>query len=87
MDALYRIGNGITKAGCRKLCLKRPEIFSTFFDCRFPYGEISIMEESQAFLTRSLRISFFLYNNAQYEPPLTFFKNIKNVYCRQPGGI
>ncbi len=57
--------------------------FSTFFDCRYLYGEISIMEELQAFLDQELqkptdKLFFFMANNAlQYEPPLTFFKNIK----------
>ena len=57
--------------------------FSTFFDCRYLYGEIAIMEELQAFLDQELqkpmdKLLFHLANNAlQYEPPLTFFRNIK----------
>lgn len=58
--------------------------FSTFFDCRYLYGDMGIMEELKEFLSQELQkksLDLFLYhmaNNAlQYEPPLTFFKNIK----------
>ncbi|MHA6249959.1 DUF294 nucleotidyltransferase-like domain-containing protein [Pontibacter sp. CAU 1760] len=57
--------------------------FAAFFDCRYIYGEESIMEELQEFLDEELQkpLGRFLYhmaNNAmQYEPPLTYFKNIK----------
>jgi len=57
--------------------------FSAFFDCRFIYGEAAIMDELRAFLDEELQkpLGRFLYhmaNNAmQYEPPLTYFKNIK----------
>lgn len=57
--------------------------FATFFDCRYLYGDITIMEELKAFLDQELqkpmeRVFFHMANNAlQYEPPLTFFKNIK----------
>ncbi|WP_187262383.1 DUF294 nucleotidyltransferase-like domain-containing protein [Pontibacter beigongshangensis] len=57
--------------------------FSTFFDCRYIYGEPSIMEELKEFLDEELqkplgKLFFHMGNNAlQYEPPLTFFKNIK----------
>ncbi|MGF7072086.1 DUF294 nucleotidyltransferase-like domain-containing protein [Mucilaginibacter sp. 3215] len=57
--------------------------FSTFFDCRFLYGEASIMDELKEFLDEELqkplgKIFFHMAKNAlQYEPPLTFFKNIK----------
>ena len=57
--------------------------FATFFDCRYLYGENSIMEELKAFLDQELqkpmeRVFFHMANNAlQYEPPLTFFRNIK----------
>ncbi|WP_439883332.1 DUF294 nucleotidyltransferase-like domain-containing protein [Pontibacter sp. MBLB2868] len=57
--------------------------FSTFFDCRYIYGEHGIMDELRAYLDQELQkpLGTFLYhmaNNAlQYEPPLTFFKNIK----------
>jgi CBS domain-containing protein len=59
--------------------------FSTFFDCRYLYGEASIMEELKLFLDEELqkpmeKLFFFLTKNAlQYEPPLTFFKNIKTI--------
>jgi CBS domain-containing protein len=59
--------------------------FSTFFDCRFLYGEESIMEELKAFLDEELqqpleKLFYFMAKNAlQYEPPLTFFKNIRTT--------
>lgn len=57
--------------------------FATFFDCRFLFGEKSIMDELYAFIRKELqnpmeRVFFFMTRNAlQYEPPLTFFKAIK----------
>lgn len=57
--------------------------FSTFFDCRLIYGETAIMDELREFLDQELQepLGRFLYHMAknalQYEPPLTFFKNIK----------
>lgn len=57
--------------------------FSTFFDCRFIYGEESIMQNLYDFLHEELqkpleRLFHFMAQNAlQYEPPLTFFKGIK----------
>jgi CBS domain-containing protein len=57
--------------------------FSTFFDCRMIYGEQAIMNELQAFLDEELqkpqdKLFFNMAKNAlQYEPPLTFFKNIR----------
>ncbi|MFT2007790.1 DUF294 nucleotidyltransferase-like domain-containing protein [Pontibacter sp. 13R65] len=57
--------------------------FSTFFDCRYLYGEPAIIEELKDFLDEELqkplgKLFFHMGNNAlQYEPPLTFFKNIK----------
>lgn len=58
--------------------------FSTFFDCRHIYGDASILDELRAFLDKKLQeplLVKFFYNMAtnalQYEPPLTFFKNIK----------
>ncbi|WP_423146063.1 DUF294 nucleotidyltransferase-like domain-containing protein [Rubrolithibacter danxiaensis] len=59
--------------------------FSTFFDCRYLYGDKLIMEELQDFLDKELqkpneKLFFYLAKNAlQYEPPLTFFKNIKTT--------
>jgi len=56
---------------------------STFFDCRFLYGEEQIMVELKEFLNDTLNqpLERFFYhigkNALQYEPPLTFFKNIK----------
>ncbi|GHA70862.1 DUF294 nucleotidyltransferase-like domain-containing protein [Pontibacter akesuensis] len=57
--------------------------FATFFDCRYIYGEAAIMEELRDFLDQELQepLDRFLYHMArnalQYEPPLTFFKNIR----------
>ncbi|MFT4202714.1 MAG: DUF294 nucleotidyltransferase-like domain-containing protein [Chitinophagaceae bacterium] len=57
--------------------------FTTFFDCRFLYGDESIMQELYGFLHEVLqrpmeRVFYFMAKNAlQYEPPLTFFKGIK----------
>lgn len=60
--------------------------FSTFFDCRYLYGEMSIMEELWTFLDQKLqqpmeRLFFYMTKNAlQYQPPLTsFFKNIRTI--------
>ncbi len=59
--------------------------FSTFFDCRFLYGEASLMEELTIFLDAELqkpleKLFYFMAKNAlQYEPPLTFFKNIRTT--------
>ncbi|UOQ81556.1 DUF294 nucleotidyltransferase-like domain-containing protein [Hymenobacter sp. 5414T-23] len=57
--------------------------FSTFFDCRYLYGEASIMEELREFLHEELqgpldRFLFLMAKNAlQYEPPLTFFRGFR----------
>ncbi|WP_295773184.1 DUF294 nucleotidyltransferase-like domain-containing protein [uncultured Mucilaginibacter sp.] len=57
--------------------------FSTFFDCRFVYGDENIMHELKAFLDEELKkpMEKLFHNMAinalQYEPPLTFFKNIR----------
>ena len=57
--------------------------FSTFFDCRFVYGEASIMDELKDFLNEELQkpMDKLFHNMAinalQYEPPLTFFNNIR----------
>lgn len=59
--------------------------FSTFFDCRYLYGEASIIEELHEFLDAKLQqpmesVFFYMAKNAlQYQPPLTFFKNIKTI--------
>ncbi|WP_419801266.1 DUF294 nucleotidyltransferase-like domain-containing protein [Mucilaginibacter sp.] len=59
--------------------------FSTFFDCRFIYGEVSIMNDLKSFLDDALKkpmekVFFHMANNAlQYEPPLTFFRNIRTI--------
>ncbi|PJJ79360.1 DUF294 nucleotidyltransferase-like domain-containing protein [Mucilaginibacter auburnensis] len=57
--------------------------FSTFFDCRTIYGDNTIMDELHAFLDEKLqqplnKLFFYMAQNAlQYEPPLTFFNNIR----------
>ncbi|MCA6073265.1 DUF294 nucleotidyltransferase-like domain-containing protein [Fulvivirga sedimenti] len=57
--------------------------FSTFFDCRAIYGDISLMASLRASIHEHLASpsAMFFYqlaNNAlQYEPPLTFFKNFR----------
>lgn len=57
--------------------------FSTFFDCRSIYGESKIMDELHEFLDEKLqhpleKLFFHMAKNAlQYEPPLTFFNNIR----------
>lgn len=57
--------------------------FSTFFDCRYIYGEKCIMDELHEFLDNELKkplapLFYVLAKNAlQYQPPLTFFKNIR----------
>ncbi|WP_158824879.1 DUF294 nucleotidyltransferase-like domain-containing protein [Mucilaginibacter lacusdianchii] len=57
--------------------------FSTFFDCRLVYGDAAIFDELKAFLDEELKqpmgkLFFSMAKNAlQYEPPLTFFNNIR----------
>jgi CBS domain-containing protein len=54
--------------------------FSTFFDCRFLYGDEEILGELRTFLDEELQkpheqLFFHMARNAlQYEPPLNFFK-------------
>ncbi|MBC7627886.1 DUF294 nucleotidyltransferase-like domain-containing protein [Ferruginibacter sp.] len=57
---------------------------ATFFDCRYLYGDETIIKELEVFLSGQLqnpmdRLFHFMAQNAlQYEPPLTaFFKNIR----------
>ena len=57
--------------------------FATFFDCRALYGETGLVHELHDFLRAELakplgRFLHYLAKNAlQYEPPLTFFRNIR----------
>jgi CBS domain-containing protein len=57
--------------------------FAASFDCRYIYGDADIMDELHDFLDAELqkpRERFFHYmavNALQYEPPLTFFRNIR----------
>lgn len=63
--------------------------FATFFDCRAIYGEHSIMDELRDFVDEELNKpmeKFFVYmakNALQYEPPLTFFKNIRTLKVQE----
>lgn len=57
--------------------------FSTFFDCRAIYGDNTIMDELHMFLDEKLKhpleklFHYMAQNALQYEPPLTFFNNIR----------
>ncbi len=57
--------------------------FSTFFDCRFVYGDAGIMDELRTFLNEELQkpMDKLFHNMAvnalHYEPPLTFFNTIR----------
>ncbi len=57
--------------------------YATFFDCRSVYGDFSLLEDLKAFMDQQLQDpSERFYSNMgtnalQYEPPLTFFKNIR----------
>lgn len=57
--------------------------FAASFDCRYLYGDPTIMDELHEFLDLELQKPlerFFHYmavNALQYEPPLTFFRNIR----------
>nr|WP_317174886.1 DUF294 nucleotidyltransferase-like domain-containing protein [Pararhodonellum marinum] len=57
--------------------------YSTFFDCRAIFGDFSLLEELKGYMDIQLQnpLERFFNNmglNAlQYEPPLTFFKNIR----------
>ncbi|UEG52362.1 DUF294 nucleotidyltransferase-like domain-containing protein [Mucilaginibacter daejeonensis] len=57
--------------------------FSTFFDCRFVFGDATIMDDLKQFLNKELQkpVDKLFHNMAvnalQYEPPLTFFNSIR----------
>jgi CBS domain-containing protein len=57
--------------------------FSTFFDCRLLYGDQNIIDQLKEFLEEELQkpnelfFTFIAKNALQYEPPLTFFNNIR----------
>jgi CBS domain-containing protein len=59
--------------------------FAAFFDCRYLYGEAAIIDELRDFLRQEMsqpldRFFFYMARNAlQYEPPLTFFNNIRTI--------
>ncbi|WP_028295479.1 DUF294 nucleotidyltransferase-like domain-containing protein [Olivibacter sitiensis] len=59
--------------------------FSTFFDCRYLYGNRMLMEELKEYLDRKLQEpldKFFVYlakNALQYEPPSSLFGSIKTM--------
>src|SRR5690606_34026895 len=56
---------------------------SALFDCRFLDGDRNIIEERKLFLAEELQkpndrfFAFTAKNALQYDPPLTFFRNIK----------
>jgi CBS domain-containing protein len=57
--------------------------FAAFFDIRFLYGEAGILDELHEFLDVELQkpldrfLHYMAINALQYEPPLTFFNNIR----------
>ncbi len=57
--------------------------FAAFFDIRFLYGEAGILDELREFLDLELQkpldrfLHYMAINALQYEPPLTFFNNIR----------
>ena len=57
--------------------------FAAFFDIRFLYGEANILDELRDFLDTELQqpldrfLHYMATNALQYEPPLTFFNNIR----------
>lgn len=59
--------------------------FSTFFDCRYIFGEELLVKELQEHIMTKLEqpseyfFSLLTSNALQYEPPLTFFKGIKTI--------
>ncbi len=59
--------------------------FSTFFDCRYIFGEKDLITQLQDHIVEKLEDPgdyFFIQladNALQYEPPLTFFKSIRTI--------
>lgn len=57
--------------------------YATFFDCRTIYGEANLLEELKEFMDNQLQSAperFYVnlgHNALQYEPPLTFFRQIR----------
>jgi CBS domain-containing protein len=57
--------------------------YATFFDCRAIYGDFRLLEELQNYMEEQLEQppeKFYINmgaNALQFEPPLTFFKNIR----------
>ncbi|MFD1874143.1 DUF294 nucleotidyltransferase-like domain-containing protein [Hymenobacter bucti] len=57
--------------------------FAAFFDVRYLYGEADILDELREFLDLELQkpldrfLHYMAINALQYEPPLTFFNNIR----------
>jgi len=57
--------------------------FAAFFDCRAIYGDLEIMQNLREFVDEELKKpieKFYVYlakNALLYEPPLTYFRNIK----------
>jgi CBS domain-containing protein len=68
--------------------------FATFFDCRYLYGDETLINELKLFMHEALMKpnldNFYshLANNAlQLEPPLTFFKNIRTTKQNKQHGF
>lgn len=63
--------------------------FAAFFDCRAIYGDLELMKELRTFVDQELQQpieKFYVYlakNALQYEPPLTYFRNIKTQKVAQ----
>jgi CBS domain-containing protein len=57
--------------------------FAAFFDIRYLYGEADILDELRDFLDQELQkplerfLHYMATNALQYQPPLTFFNNIR----------
>ncbi|QPH39806.1 DUF294 nucleotidyltransferase-like domain-containing protein [Pedobacter endophyticus] len=67
--------------------------FAAFFDCRAIYGDPDIMEQLRLAVDEELKKpieKFYLYlakNALLYEPPLTYFKNIKTQKLESKQGF
>lgn len=59
--------------------------FSTFFDCRYIFGEEKLVQELQSHIMKKMDqpseyfFSLLTSNALQYEPPLTFFRGIRTI--------
>lgn len=59
--------------------------FSTFFDCRYIFGEELLVQELQTHIMKKMDspseyfFSLLTSNALQYDPPLTFFRGIRTI--------